>query len=704
MTAAPIRYRFAFDIGGTFTDLVLSGSDGSIHSAKRLSSHENVAAPIVSGLKDLLRHAEAVPAQVMETVAGATTAVTNLVIERAGSPTGLITTLGFGDVIEIGRELRYDVYDLHAEFPEPPVSRACRAEIDERMDNAGVALRVPADGDIERAVRHLLEQRVEAIAVCLLHSYANPAHERRVADVIRRLAPRVAISLSSEVIPEIREYERTVATVLNAYAMPKVGHYLAEIEGALRQMGVPAVLQIMQSNGGVVSRELGERMPIRLLESGPAAGVLGTTHAATRADLRQVMAFDMGGTTAKACLITNGEPEITTEFEAARVHRFKKGSGWPVRLPVVDLIEIGAGGGSIAHVDATGLLKVGPRSAGSNPGPACYGRGGTYPTVTDAALVLGYLDPKGSLSGTVKLRLDLAEEAISKHVAQPLGMTVVEAADGIHRIVCERMASSAKIHSVEKGRDMRRYTMLAFGGAGPLHAREVARRAGCGRFLVPSNAGVFSAFGLLVAPVKVDAVRSHYTRLDALDVDVVKRLYAEMAQALTGELRSAGVPADRIEFKRIADMRYFGQGFEVSTLLPADLALDDTKRLTEAFHSAYEAKFGHRIPAQPVEALNWRLEAGCASTWDLHDVRSAGVARSESQHRRPAYFPEIRAFVDTIVIPERGVKSTPTCGPALVEQPGSTIVVGPTDTYHRDAMGNIVVQLADATEPKDAQS
>jgi N-methylhydantoinase A/oxoprolinase/acetone carboxylase beta subunit len=704
MTSATTRYRFAFDIGGTFTDLVLSGSDGSIRTAKRLSSQQNVAEPIVSGLADLLREAEAKPAQVLETVAGATTAVTNLIIERAGSPTGLITTLGFGDVIEIGRELRYDIYDLHAVFPEPPVSRACRAEIDERVDNAGVVLRAPDDADIERAVGRLLEQRVEAIAVCLLHSYANPAHERRVAEVIRRLAPDVAISLSSEVIPEIREYERTVATVLNAYAMPKVGHYLAEIESALRHMGIPAVLQIMQSNGGVVSRELGERMPIRLLESGPAAGVLGTTFAAKRADLRHVMAFDMGGTTAKACLITDGEPEITTEFEAARVHRFKKGSGWPVRLPVVDLIEIGAGGGSIAHVDATGLLKVGPRSAGSNPGPACYGRGGMQPTVTDAALVLGYLDPEGNLSGTVKLRLDLAVEAIREHVAAPLGMSVVEAADGIYRIVCDRMASSAKIHAVEKGRDMRRYTMLAFGGAGPLHAREVARRAGCSRFLVPSNAGVFSAFGLLVAPVKVDAVRSHYTRLDALDAGAVRRLYAEMAERLTAELRAAGVPPDRIEFKRSADMRYVWQGFEVSAALPADLDLEDKQRIAEAFHRAYETKFGHRIPAQQVEVLNWRLEAGCASTWQLQEGQADRAAPAAKQRRRRVYFPDIQGYLDTPVVAEAVVASTPVRGPALVEQPGSTIVVGPTDIYHRDAMGNIVVQLAAAPESKESHS
>lgn len=700
--ASPVRYRFAFDIGGTFTDLVLSGTDGSTLTAKRLSCQEDVAAPIVAGLKDLLDRAQATPAQVAETVAGATTAVTNLVIERLGSPTGLITTLGFGDVIEIGREMRYDVYDLHAVYPEPPVSRACRVEIDERIDNEGAVLRAPDDKEIERAVRHLLEHGVEAIAVCLLHSYANATHEHRVAEVIGRLAPHVAVSLSSEVIPEIREYERTVATVLNAYVMPKVSHYLAEIEGALRRFGVPAVLQVMQSNGGVVSREFGERMPIRLLESGPAAGVLGTTHAAARAGLHHVVAFDMGGTTAKACMITGGEPEITTDFEAARVHRFKKGSGWPVRLPVVDLIEIGAGGGSIAHVDETGLLKVGPRSAGSNPGPACYGRGGTLPTVTDAALVLGYLDPQGDLSGTVRLRRDLAEEAIRTYVAEPLGISVAEAADGIHRIVCERMASSAKVHSVEKGRDIRRYTMVAFGGAGPLHAREVARRAGCTRVLVPSNAGVFSAVGLLVAPVKVDAVCSHYTRLDALDATAVQRLYDHMHERLTRELIAAGVSADQITFKRSADMRYVGQGFEVSTSLPIKLPLEDTQRLTEAFHCAYESKFGHRIAGQPAEALNWRLEASCASSWGtgVQPLPAESIPAS-GQRRRSVYFPDARSHVDTVVLMESEVPTTPMRGPALVEQAGSTVVVGPDDTYHRDALGNIVVQLPAGSDTKE---
>jgi N-methylhydantoinase A/oxoprolinase/acetone carboxylase beta subunit len=699
-TGSRTRYRFAFDIGGTFTDLVLSGSDGTMYTAKRLSNQQDVALPIISGLEDLLRQAKATPAQVHETVAGATTAVTNLVIERAGSPTGLITTRGFGDVIEIGRELRYDVYDLHAIFPEPPVGRRCRAEIDERVDSAGHVVVSPDESGIERAVRQLLEQGVEAIAVCLLHSYANPTHERLVAAAIRRLAPRTAISLSCEVIPEIREYERTIATVLNAYAMPKVSHYLAEIEGALKQFGVRAVLQIMQSNGGVISRELGERMPIRLLESGPAAGVLGTKFAAARANLNEVMAFDMGGTTAKACLITQGEPEITTEFEAARVHRFKKGSGWPVRLPVIDLIEIGAGGGSIAHVDATGLLKVGPRSAGSNPGPACYGRGGTQPTVTDAALVLGYLDPDGDLSGTVKLRLDLAEAAIRQHVAQPLGMTVVDAADGIHRIVCERMASSAKIHAIEKGRDIRRYTMLAFGGAGPLHAREVALRAGCSRIMVPANAGVFSAYGLLVAPVKVDAVRSHYSRLSRLDGSAIQRLYAEMADRLTGELQGAGVRADQIEFKRSADMRYLGQGFEVSTPLLADIDLDDQQRVAEAFHRAYEIKFGHRIPNQHIEVLNWRLEARCVSDWNLATKQAASAEPPAGTRRRRVFHPEVHGFLETVVVSEANVPSSCTQGPALIEQPGSTIVIGPTDTYNRDEMGNIVVQLATAPDTK----
>lgn len=693
-TLGHVRYRFGFDIGGTFTDLVLSGSDGSVHSGKVLSDHGDVAAPIVQGLNAILKRQGIGVDQIDDVVAGATTAVTNLVIERKGARTALITTQGFRDVIEIGRELRYDIYDLGAEYPDPIVPRELRGELPERVDYRGEVLLAPRDEDIERIILDLKRQGARAIAVCLLHSFRNSAHEEQVRTIANKVAPELSISLSSEVIAEIREYERIVATVLNAYVMPMVGDYLGQIEAGLKTFGVNAKLQIMQSNGGVISREFGERMPIRMLESGPAAGALGAAHAAQRSGCADIVAFDMGGTTAKACLVSGGEPEVTNEFEAARVRRFKKGSGLPIRLPVIDLIEIGAGGGSIASVDQTGLLKVGPRSAGSDPGPACYGLGGSEPTVTDAALVLGYLDPRGSLSGAVKLRPDLAEEAIKTHIADRLGISVVEAASGIHRVVCEHMASAVKIHAAEKGKDIRRYTLLGFGGAGPIHSREVARRSGVREIIVPANAGVFSAVGLLVAPVKVDMVRTRYSPLSSVDWDEIEALYAEMEQALNRDLEVAGVSRDRIKYCRRADMRFVGQGFEVSTEIPTPLSQGCTADIVESFQNAYHQQFGHRRDDQPIEVLNWRLEGFARVLLPDQVSAPSKVMSQKPSRRRQVFFPEINGFVDTPIFDLAQISSgVMRDGPALVEQAGSTIVIGPTDKFSMDQLGNIRVTL-----------
>lgn len=689
-----VRYRFAFDIGGTFTDLVLSGSDGSVHTGKVLSRQDAIVTSIVQGLDRILEELGIAPEQINEVVAGATTAVTNLIIERKGASTGLITTQGFRDVIEIGRELRYDIYDLTAVFPDPIVPRSLRMEIPERIDHTGAVLYTPPDAEIEQVLLRFGRAGVQSVAVCLLHAYRNPVHEQKVRAIAERLTPAIALSLSSEVVSEIREYERTVATVLNAYVMPRVGTYLTEIETGLRKRGIKATLQVMQSNGGIISREFGERMPIRLLESGPAAGVLGASHTAKSSGRTNVLAFDMGGTTAKACLISDGEPEITTEFEAARIHRFKKGSGLPVRLPSVDLIEIGAGGGSIAYIDQTGLLKVGPRSAGSNPGPACYALGGVEPTVTDAAVILGYLDPRGSLSGAVRLRADLAEQAIRSRVAEPLGISIIEAASGIHRIVCEHMASAAKIHAVEKGKDIRRYAMLAFGGAGPIHAREVARRARCTEILIPANAGVFSAIGLLVAPIKADFVRTRYLALSDVDWNAIEQLYEEMAGQVRDKLGRLGMKLESIEYRRTADMRYVGQGFEVNTVLPEVLWESSGADVARLFHEAYGRQYGHRLQDQSIEALNWRLEGALRVQWaDMAPDQEKRQA-SGSKRSRPAFLPDLNEFVDTPIFAESDLLAGAVHqGPALIEQAGSTIVVGLGDTYQRDATGTIRISL-----------
>lgn len=690
-----IQYRFAFDIGGTFTDCVLLGTNGIVFTTKVLSDHDNVVAPIAAGLMQMLDEHDVSISQVSEVVVGATTAVTNLVIERKGALTGLITTLGFRDVIEIGRELRFDLYDLTAPGPDPVVSRDLRVEIDERLDASGAALKQPTDENIEQAVRLLIARGAKTIAVCLMHSFTNPSHEQQVKSIVGRIAPNIPVSLSCEVLGELREYERTVATVLNAYVMPMVGSYLSTIENGLKALGIRATLRIMQSNGGVISRDLGERMPIRMLESGPAAGALGAAYAAQRASVADVLAFDMGGTTAKACLIANGKPSVTTDFEAARLQRFKKGSGLPVRLPTVDLIEIGAGGGSIAHIDSNGLLKVGPESAGSNPGPAAYGLGGEFPTVTDAALIMGYLDPEGSLSGSVSLRLDLAEKAMLTHIAKPLGISVIEAANGIHRIVCEHMATAAKIHAVEKGQDVRRYTLLAFGGAGPIHAREVARRSGCQEIFVPANAGVFSAFGLLVAPMKVDTVRTRFTRIDTIDWVQTEELLREMEQTLADQLLSADVPRASIRFRRTADIRYVGQGFEVETELPAIMRESERAALEQRFNLAYAALFGRHLERQKLEVINWRVEGFAdISSPPAVDGQPPASLGNKKEKRRQAYFPDINAFVETPVIAESALVAGQTLeGPALIEQAGSTVVVGPSDQFGLDTFGNIRVVI-----------
>lgn len=711
------RYRFAFDIGGTFTDLVLLCNDGRVLTAKVLSDHDDIVAPIAKGLLGMMDANAITIAQISDVVVGATTAVTNLVIERKGARTGLITTAGFRDVIEIARELRFDLYDLGSPGPDPVVPRELRVEVSERVAAGGEIITAPDDANIEAAVRALLEGGARSIAVCLLHSFSNPAHELRIRDIAQRMAPQVPVSLSHEVLGELREYERTVATVLNAYVKPMVGPYLATIESGLRALGIDATLRIMQSNGGVISRELGERMPIRMLESGPAAGALGAAHAARLAKVADVIAFDMGGTTAKACLICDGVPSITTEFEAARLQRFKKGSGLPVRLPTVDLIEIGAGGGSIAHIDATGLMKVGPQSAGSNPGPACYGLGGTRPTVTDAALLMGYLDPQGTLSGAVTLRPDLAERAIDEHLARPLGLTTIEAANGVHRIVCEHMASAAKIHAVENGRDVRRHTLLAFGGAGPIHAREVARRTGCREVLVPANAGVFSAFGLLVAPMKVDAVRTRFTWLADIDWISIEALLAGMEGMLAAELASAQVPAASIRFRRSADMRYVGQGFEVETELPALVGGDSggaanntapcasaggmQEEFAARFDAAYRLRFGQHLENQRIEIVNWRVEAiAAAPPAPQRPGANETTARVASRRDRKVYFPDVGAFVDTPVLAESSLRAGLVQeGPALIEQAGSTVVIGPGDRFGIDEAGNLRITLGNRLSP-----
>ena len=509
--------RIGVDVGGTFTDFVMVDEKRDlIFTGKRLTTPGDPSVAILEGTERLLGEA-GTPIDEVDSIVHGTTLVTNTVIERKGARVGLITTKGFRDSIEMGGEIRYDLYDLFLERPEPLAPRYLRVEVDERVDAEGRVLRPLSRESVRAAAESLLREGVEAIAVCFLHSYRNDSHERLAKEVLREIVPDLPVCISSEVAPEIREFERGSTTVANAYVLPLMRDYLARLDSRLREMGFSGTLYVMLSGGGITTIQSAQQFPIRLIESGPAAGAMGATFYSKLIGEDHVISFDMGGTTAKICLIDEGRPEHAHSFEAARVRRFRKGSGIPLKVPVIDLIEIGAGGGSLARVDAMGLLKVGPESAGSEPGPVCYARGGTEPAVTDADLLLGYLSPDYFLGGEMKLDFDAVRSAMSEVVARPLGLGVTEAAAGIHSIVNENMAAATRMYIAEKGRDPRRYTMIAFGGAGPVHAYGLAKLLKLRRIVCPLGAGVMSALGFLVAPSAIDFVRSYVSRVSEID-------------------------------------------------------------------------------------------------------------------------------------------------------------------------------------------
>ncbi|MBM3525171.1 MAG: hydantoinase/oxoprolinase family protein, partial [Alphaproteobacteria bacterium] len=496
MTKTRARWRVGLDIGGTFTDFILYDAEtGALRLHKRLTSAADPSEASLVGLEELVAMA-GIPLAAVDEIIHGTTLVTNAIIERRGASIGLITTRGFRDVLEMGTEQRYDIYDIFLRFPAPLVPRARRLEVDERIDrDCNVVTALTAEA-ARAALKQLVDAGVDAVAICFLHAYRNPAHERLVADIARSEFPELAVSSSSEVVAELGEYRRCVTTCANAYVQPQLHRYLTRFELELARRGFKGALRLMHSAGGLISPATARAFPIRILESGPAGGGLATALFGAQAGLSDVISFDMGGTTAKACLIENGAAEIAPMMEAGRVHRFKKGSGLPIKAPVIDMIEVGAGGGSIAAIDEVGLLRVGPRSAGAAPGPACYGLGGGEPTVTDANLVLGYYDPKFFLGGRMTLDVAAAERAIAR-VATPLGLSTHEAARGIHDVVVESMAAAARAHLIEKGKDPRRYALVGFGGAGPAHAADVARVLGVREVIVPPASGAASALGFL---------------------------------------------------------------------------------------------------------------------------------------------------------------------------------------------------------------
>lgn len=690
-------YRVGVDIGGTFTDIFLLSEVGDkVAIGKVLTTPRNPAEAVVDGLQALLHEQQIAPEAVTHLVHG-TTLITNAIIERKGAKTGLITTKGFRDALEIGRERRYDIYDISLENPAPLVPRFLRREVAERLDHTGQVL-IPLDSEEALTViRQLLADGVEALAVCFLHSFRNPAHELLIKHLVTEHFPQIACSLSCEVMPEIREYERTSTTVANVYVKPLAKQYLEKLNADLRALGLPRDIFIMLSNGGITSCGVASEYPIRLIESGPAAGALAAVFHGARKHMDRVISFDMGGTTAKICLIDHGKPLLTTDFEAARVYRFKKGSGLPLKVPVIEMIEIGAGGGSIARVDKLGLLKVGPDSAGAEPGPVCYDRGGNEPTVTDADLVLGYLSPDYFLGGKMRLNVEKAKHAIEEKIARPLGVDWVRAAWGIHQVVNENMANAARMHLVEKGRDPRDYGLIAFGGAGPVHAYRVTERLKLKTLVCPIAAGVTSAFGMLTAPLAFDFVQSYVVTLSELDFPVLAQLYAEMEKRGRALLAAAGAEGS-IMISRSADMRYLHQGFEIRVPLPPDrLEKADIPALRRAFDEEYERLYKRLNPGVEIEVVNWRLVAsGPRSPISIRvqgeDVRSLSRAR---KGERAVYLPEHDGFLPCRVYDRYQLPiGVIFAGPAVVEERECTVVIGPNAQASVDDDLNLVIALS----------
>jgi N-methylhydantoinase A len=690
--------RIGVDVGGTFTDLVLHDPlHDLVHTGKLLTTPDDPSEAIVNGIERLLREKK-LSAQHVHSIVHGTTLVTNTVIERTGATVGLLTTEGFRDVIEIGRETRYDLYDLFLEAPPTLVPRHRRREIKERIDVDGQVL-VPLDeAAVAATARELVERdKAEAIAISFLHAYRNPAHEQRAAAIIRDLYPDLPLTLSSQVAPEIREFERTSTACANAYVQPLMRNYLDRLEARLAAIGFGGRLYVMLSGGGIAAVQEAKDFPIRLIESGPAAGAMAASFLARLAGLDRVVSFDMGGTTAKMCLVENGAPDHKFDFEAGRVRRFVKGSGLPLKVSVVDMIEIGAGGGSIARVEPlSGLMKVGPRSAGAKPGPVCYGRGGTEPTVTDADLVLGRLNPDYFLGGEMHLDLDGVRHAFTDGVASALKITSMDSALGVQRIVDETMAAATRMHLAEKGRDPRRYTLVAFGGAGPVHAFNLARLLKMQRVVVPLGAGVASALGFLVAPPATDMVRSYVARLERLDFNHVNALFAAMTEEGTRLLRGAGADPAEIRLKPTADMRYVGQGFEIPVPLPSTtLSAADFPAMREAFFASYRERFGRVVEDAAIEALSWRL-ACVAPGQDIRIKRGGnGASQAGTAHRgsRDVLFEGFGtrscAVYDRYAL-SPGDRFE---GPALVEERESTCCIGPNARVHVDELLNLVIEL-----------
>ncbi len=692
------HYRLGFDIGGTFTDFVLIEAEtGLIYSHKLSTTVPNPEVAVRAGWEALLAQADIAGSEVINAIHG-TTLITNCLVERKGAVTLLLSTQGFSDVLDTQREMRYDIYDLQAPQVEHLVPRPLRFEARERLDAFGDVVEELELDSLEDMVQRLeragVTKGVEAVAVCFLHAFTNAVHEQQAGKWLAQRLPHVQISLSHEVAPEIREYERMSTTVCNAYVQPLAESYLRQLEDVLKAVGFDQELFLMLSSGGVSTLDTAVRFPIRLVESGPAAGALAAVFYGELLDQPNLVSFDMGGTTAKMCLIKDGQPAMSDDFEIARVHRFKRGSGLPVRVPTIELIEIGAGGGSIAHVDELGLLKVGPESAGADPGPACYGQGGDQPTVTDADLLLGYLNPDFFLGGRMALDPEAAETAICQ-LAHTLNLSPVDTAHGIFQVVNENMISATRVHVAERGADPRRLLLMAFGGAGPVHAYEIARALKMRGFICPAAAGVTSALGFLTAPSAFEFARTHIARLDTDHLPELDRIYADLASEGRQVLRSAGVDDGDMAFTRKADLRHVGQGHEIEVSLPweqlSGISLEEDLR--PHFFARYREIYGHAHTHLDLEITTCRLNAaGPRPHVTLPEASPGTDVTVACKGQRSVYFTETREFVDTPIYDRYALgRDSRIQGPAIVEERESTAVIGPGGEATIDHHANLVV-------------
>ena len=690
-----MTYRLGVDIGGTFTDFALFDEAGSeIAVSKRLTTPADPSVAVLEGAAALL-HRENVSMTEVESVAHGTTLVTNSVIERKGAKTGMLVTAGFRDILDMGFEQRYDLFDLRLTWPDPLVPRRLRREVRERVAYDGRVVE-PLDPDGARdAVRGLVETAgIEALAICFLHSYANPVHEEAAGDLVREEFPGLHVSRSAEVFGNMREYERWTTATMNAYAQPMFDRYIERLEGGLSDLGFTGRLHIMTSSGTSIVPETARRFPVRALESGPAAGALMSAHHGRSLGLPDLLSFDMGGTTAKGALVRGFAPLKQYDLEVGRVHEFKRGSGLPVKLPVIDMIEIGSGGGSLARFDERGLVRVGPRSAGADPGPACYGKGGTGATLTDADVVLGYLDPEFFLGGEMRLDAGAARTAIEQHVAEPAGLDSIRAAWGVHEIANEDVARAFRIHASERGFDYRKSSMVAFGGSGPVHALAIARKLRIPRVVFPIGAGVMSALGLLVSPLGFEVSRSRRVFVADLDAGEFERIIAPLIEEASGFLHRAGISNPLISTR--LDMRYQGQGYEIEVTLPDGGAgggqAGSFARLEELFRAKYAEIFAETFLDEPLEIVSWKVEAtGSEAALAYRGI--AGGTRRRAKHAREVWFGD--RFLESPVLDRYGLAAGTTIeGPAVIEERESTCVLGPGDRATVDERLNLVAELA----------